>query len=152
MTKAVLDTNVFLRALLNPHSPCGRLLDELTDRYTLVVSPPIVREILEVLHRPKLVAKFPQLAALDMARVIGWFELAEVVVPSTNPPVARDADDDKLLACAKEAGADYLLTEDKDLLVLRAHGDTRICRPAEFIALLDAIEGGGHQCPVPDVG
>ena len=48
------------------------------------------------------------------------------------------------IRCAHEAGADYLVTEDKDLLVLRADGDTRICRPAEFIAPLDAIEACGH--------
>lgn len=139
MIKAVLDTNVFLRALINPNSQCGRLFDELADRYTLVLSPPIVREILEVLHRPKILAKFPHLANLDMAQVIGWFEQAHVVVPEDILPVSRDADDDMFLACAHEAAADYLVSEDKDLLVLESYQGTRICRPAEFVAVLDAI-------------
>ena len=39
MIRAVLDTNVFLRALINPHSRCGRLLDEFADDYELVLSP-----------------------------------------------------------------------------------------------------------------
>jgi len=54
------------------------------------------------------------------------------------PAVSRDPQDDKFLACVRSAGADYLVTEDKDLLVLEEYEGTRICQPAEFIALLEA--------------
>jgi putative PIN family toxin of toxin-antitoxin system len=150
MIKAVLDTNVFLRALINPHSHCGSLFDDLAERYTLVLSPPIVREVLEVLHRPKILAKFPHLADLDMGRVIGWFEQAQVVEPAEIVPVSRDPDDDVFLATARAAGADYLVTEDKDLLVLGDYEGARICQPAEFIALLEAI--GARQDDVDEAG
>jgi len=138
MIRAVFDTNVFLRALINPHSRCGRLLDELADDYELVLSPTIVREVLEVLHRPRLRAKFPQIAQLDIARIIALFEQAQVVEPQDVPPLSRDPQDDKFLACARAAGAEYLVTEDKDLLVLETCEGTQICQPAEFIALLEA--------------
>ena len=115
MVKAVLDTNVFLRALINPHSRCGRLLGEFSREYELVLSPAIVREVLEVLHRPRLRAKFPAIAQLDVARVIALFEQALVVEPDEVPPVSRDPDDDKFLACARAAEAEYLVTEDKDI-------------------------------------
>jgi putative PIN family toxin of toxin-antitoxin system len=138
MIKAVLDTNVFLRALINPHSRCGQLLDEFADDYELVLSPAIVREVLEVLHRPRLRAKFPHIAQLDIARIIGLFEQAQVVEPQDVPSVSRDPQDDKFLACVRSAEADYLVTEDKDLLVLEEYEGTRICQPAEFIALLEA--------------
>jgi len=138
MIRAVFDTNVFLRALINPHSPYGRLLDEFTDDYELVLSPAIIREVLEVLHRPRLRAKFPQIAQLDMARIIALFEQAHVVELRDVPPVSRDPQDDKFLACARAAGAEYLVTEDKDLLVLGEYEGTRICQPAEFTALLEA--------------
>lgn len=136
--RAVFDTNVFLRALINPHSPCSRLLDEFADDYELVLSPAIVREVLEVLHRPRLRAKFPQIAQLDIARIIALFEQARVVEPHKVPSISRDPHDDKFLACARSAGAEYLVTEDKDLLVLEEYGDIRICQPAEFVALLEA--------------
>jgi len=61
MIKAVFNTDVFLGALTNLHSRCGRLLDEFTDDYELVLSSAIFREVLEVLHRPRLRAKFPTL-------------------------------------------------------------------------------------------
>jgi len=138
MIRAVLDTNVFLRVLINPHSRCGRLLDEFAGGYELVVSPAIVREVLEVLHRPRLRAKFPQITQLDIARIIALFEQAQVVDPRDVPPVCRDPDDDKFLACARSAGAGYLVTEDKDLLMLEEYEGARTCQPTEFIALLEA--------------
>jgi putative PIN family toxin of toxin-antitoxin system len=143
MIRAVFDTNVFLRALINPYSRCGRLLDEFVDDYELVLSPAIIREVLEVLHRPRLRAKFPSITQLDVARIISLCEQARVVEPPSVPPVARDPADDKFLACARSAGADFLVTEDKDLLILEAHAGTRICQPAEFMELLSArrVEG-----------
>lgn len=144
MIKAVFDTNVFLRALINPHSRCGRLLDEFASDYELVLSPAIIREVLEVLHRPRLRAKFPQIAQLDVARIIALFEQAQVVEPLEMPAVSRDPEDDKFLACARSAGAEYLVTEDKDLLVLEVYEGARICQPAEFIAMLEAGNRGGE--------
>jgi putative PIN family toxin of toxin-antitoxin system len=142
--RAVFDTNVFLRALINPHSRCGRLLGEFAADYELVFSPAIVREVLEVLHRPRLRAKFPQITQLDVTRIIALFEQAVVVEPRDVPAVSRDPDDDKFLACARAAGAAYLVTEDKDLLVLENYEGVRICQPAEFIALLEARKAQGE--------
>ena len=136
MIKAIFDTNVSLRALINPNSRCGRLLDEFVDDYELILSPAIIREVLEVLHRPRLRARLPQITQLDIARIITLFEKARVVEPHDVPSVSRDPADDKFLACAKVAEAEYLVTEDKDLLVLEAYDGTRICQPVEFIELL----------------
>ncbi|MDH4137414.1 MAG: putative toxin-antitoxin system toxin component, PIN family [Anaerolineae bacterium] len=152
MIRAVLDTNVFLRALINPHSRCGRLLDEFADDYALVLSPAIVREVLEVLHQPRLRAKFPQIAQLDMARIIGLFEQAQVVEPQNVTLLSRDPQDDKILACARSAGAEYLVTEDKDLLVLEEYEGTKICQPAEFIALLEARRAQKEKVGGQDYG
>ena len=97
LPRAVFDTNIFLRALINPHSRCGRLLDEFADDYELILSPAIIREILEVLHQPRLRAKFPQITQLDVARIISLFEGARVVEPQEVPSVSRDPGDDKYL-------------------------------------------------------
>jgi predicted nucleic acid-binding protein len=71
-----------------------------------------------------------------MVPVITLFEQAMVVEPREVPSVSRDPEDDKFLACAEMAGAEYLVTEDRDLLVLEVHAGCRICQPAEFIELL----------------
>ena len=49
---------------------------------------------------------------------------------------SRDPTDDKFLAAAVEANADYLVTGDKDLLTLRTYRDVRIVTPAVFRRLL----------------
>jgi predicted nucleic acid-binding protein len=49
----------------------------------------------------------------------------------------RDVTDTKLLALADEAGADYLVTNDRrHLLRLRQDGKTRIVTPARFLGEL----------------
>jgi putative PIN family toxin of toxin-antitoxin system len=138
MIKAVFDTNIFLRALINPHSRCGRLLAEFGDDYELVLSPAIIREVLEVLHRPKLRAKLPQISQLDVAALIALFEQAHVVEPPDLSAISRDPTDDKFLACAHTARAQFLVTEDKDLLVLETYESIQICQPAEFLAFLES--------------
>lgn len=52
--RAVIDTVVFVRALITPRSRSGRILFQLVDQYTMVLSPQIVEEILDVLYRPGL--------------------------------------------------------------------------------------------------
>jgi putative PIN family toxin of toxin-antitoxin system len=116
----VIESNVFLRALINPYSRCGRLLDEFVDDYELVLSPAIIRKVLEVLHRPRLRAKFLQITKLDIMHIIALFEQARVVEPQDVPSVSRDPADDKFLACTQLARAEYLVTEDKGLLVFRS--------------------------------
>ena len=144
-TDCVIESNMFLRALINPHSRCGRLLDDFVDDYELVLSPAIIREVLEVLHRPRLRDKLPQITQLDIARIIALFEGARVVEPQDVPSVSRDPADDKFLACAKAAEAEYLVTEDKDLLVLEVYEGSRICQPAEFIKLLSALRAQANE-------
>jgi len=92
-----------------------------------------------VLHRPRLRAKSPHITQLDIARVIALFEQATVVEPKDVPSVSRDPAENKFLACAKVAEAEYLVTEDKDLLVLEVYEGSRICQPAEFIDLLSGL-------------
>ncbi len=51
--RAVLDTNIFVSGLINPKGPPAALLKALRSRrFTLVSSPPINEEMIEVLNRP----------------------------------------------------------------------------------------------------
>ena len=61
MIKAVFDTVVFVRSLINPYGRWGELVFSYHDRYQLVVSKELVEEYLEVLHRPELTGKFKTL-------------------------------------------------------------------------------------------
>jgi putative PIN family toxin of toxin-antitoxin system len=111
-------------------------------RYVLVVSPPVIAEILDVLHRPELTRRFRQLAGVDLARIIEILDSAEAVELDEIPAISRDSNDDKVLATAAASEADYLVTQDNDLLVLGAHGRTKIATAAAFISILEATDGG----------
>jgi uncharacterized protein len=60
--------------------------------------------------------------------------------------VVRDPNDDMIVACALAAGADYIVTRDKDLLSLGEHEGIRIVTPRQFLDLLER-SGAGWQAP-----
>jgi putative PIN family toxin of toxin-antitoxin system len=137
MLRAVFDTVVFVRALINPFGIWGRLIFQHGHAYSLIISPPVVEEILEVLHRPELTRRFRSLTGLDLAQVIEILDQAEVVEIQDIPAVSRDPKDDKVLATALAGRADYLVTEDNDLLVLGAHHGIPIVTASQFLASVE---------------
>lgn len=139
MRRVVFDTVVFVRALINPRSHWGRLLFENSLQYRLFVSQQILIEILEVLQRPKMTAKFHTLFDRDIKRVLQIISQAEVVEISDIPKVSRDVKDDKFLATAKAANADYLISADRDLLDLKEYQGIKIITAEDF---LNTIEQG----------
>lgn len=138
--RVVFDTVVFVRALINPANACGRLLSEFSERYTLVVSKPTAQELLEVLHRPELRRKYRRLAALDTRRVVDLLAQAEAVEIEEVPRVVRDVKDDIFVATALAGRADYLVSEDNDLLALRDGAGVPIVNVREFLRILEKGE------------
>lgn len=138
MLSAVFDTVVFVRALINPRSVCGQVVTyAMTNRYRLILSRPIVVEIVEVLQRPEITRRFRRLESLDADRVLDILSRAEIVEPIELPAVSRDPNDDTFVATARAAKADYLVTQDQDLLVLGAYEGTRVVTCTEFLRRLE---------------
>lgn len=136
MLRVVVDPNVFISAVINPLGPPGRLVDSARrGQYVLVASPLLLAEVEEVLGRDRLRRRLPPGA--------GWRFLTELRalverVPDAGHPLAhgtRDPDDDYLLALAKEAGVDCLVTGDADLTDL-VDSSPPVCSPAAFLARL----------------
>jgi uncharacterized protein len=134
----VFDTVVFVRCLINPFGLWGKLVFDHARDYRPVLSRPVIEEILEVLARPELTTKFRAVAGLDLRSVLDLLIQAETVELGAIPAMSRDPKDDKFLATAVAAAADYLVTEDQDLLVLKEHGGTKIVTAVTFLRLLEA--------------
>ena len=114
--RVVLDTIVYVRALLNPKGRRGRLVFDTAQQHVVVVSPDIVREVIEVLYRPELREKLPRLEfSARLEAILSILEGVEVVEPKDCPLVCRDPDD-KFFWCAVAASADYIISEDRDIL------------------------------------
>lgn len=140
MPKAVFDSVIFVRAILNPHSFSGRLLFEYLRMYRLFLSAPLVEEILEVIGREEIIKRF-HVKQHDykqaVVRLLKSMERAEIVEIYEIPQVSRDVKDDKFLATAKACGADYVVSEDNDLLYLKEHKGIKIITAEGFLQILE---------------
>ncbi len=138
--RALLDTNVFISYLLTPqHAGSVKAIFEALGRnqFTLLLPDEVVDEILDVIaNRPHLIGRVGSnklMTFLELLRAV-----AEVTprIEQTIPAIARDVKDDYLLAYAVVGQADYLVTGDKDLLVLGEVAEVKIISTVAFSAIL----------------
>lgn len=137
----VFDTQIFLRALINPNSACGRLFSTWRAEYTLFIAPGIRSEIHDVLTRAKVRKKFPHITdgqTTAFLRLIDTIAVNVALSPDDIEPICRDPKDDVFLACAKVAKASYLVSEDNDLLVLHQHHTVQIVKVGLFLTILES--------------
>jgi putative PIN family toxin of toxin-antitoxin system len=137
MTRAVLDTMVFLRALMNRRGPWGHLFFDLRGTYVAVLSPDIVAEIIEVLNRSSLSQRLPAYGDLDWEELLDIISNAEIVQPQSRLNVCRDEADNKFFECAVEGQADYIVSEDRDILDVGEFRGVRAVPAAQFIRILE---------------
>lgn len=138
MIRAVLDTNVYVAALLSRHGNPARIMRALSDgAFDAVVCPSLMSEFEGVLARPKLAKR---VSASDALPYLMWIERVAVLEgdPSDTPAVSPDPGDDFILALAQEAGAQVIVSGDQHLLGLE-NTDVRVLSPAAFAALLDSL-------------
>lgn len=117
VVRAVLDTNIFLRALIRKGNISHKIFQIWQqDKFLLITSEDILNEISEVLQRPFLIEKF----GYEKNRVDQLIDLirqkAIFVRPAFSLKLCRDEHDDKFIDCAILGRAKYLVSEDKDIL------------------------------------
>lgn len=137
MLRAIIDTNVFIRYLIRPSFAVKNLIEAfwLTGVIQIVVAPELIEELTDVLQRKSI----QRLVYADEGQALldALMQQAEVLPAIGNTPVyTRDAKDDKFVACAIAGQADFLVTFDEDLLVLRQVGVTRVVTPQQLLAEL----------------
>jgi predicted nucleic acid-binding protein len=106
------------------------------ERFTMVTSYHLVEELIEVLGRPRISAKY----AIDTSRLAGLLEvlmLADVVpgIPGRRL-VQSDPDDDWVVAPALEARVDAIVSEDWDLLGIGDIEGVPVLSAADFLEAL----------------
>jgi putative PIN family toxin of toxin-antitoxin system len=127
--KAVFDTNVLIAAFLT-EGICAKLLIRARRRdFDLILCDGILKEFKRVLKK-----KFTASPRETPEVLVILSEAAQDVLEQTDSitPVCRDSDDDLILACARDAVADYVVTGDEDLLVLKNYKGVSIINPREF--------------------
>ena len=125
--RVVFDTNVLISALVYGGLPRDLLTRVFRGELTLITSVVLMDELEEV-----LIVRFAHDAPLARTVRAEIELLAEVVDVSAVERVARDVDDDAVLAAAIAGEASAIVTGDRDLLVLVEHHGIRIVTPREF--------------------
>ena len=139
--RVVLDTNLLVSYLLTHRPPIATLIDQvlIRDDFELVTAPELLAELDRVLAYPKLQQYY---AVEDRTRFVALvMALSEVVeLPETIPRICRDADDDRVIACAVVGQADVIVSGDQDLLALERVGAIPIVTAARFLAMLNSLD------------
>jgi putative PIN family toxin of toxin-antitoxin system len=129
MTRVVLDTNVYISALMFGGLP-GSLLDLAFLRaFTLIISPALLDELDE-----KLRAKFemsPEDAAFLRAKLQNVAQVVEP--PETLSVIAEDPDDNRVLECAVKGEAAVIVSGDRHLLKLANYQGIAIVSVRQFL-------------------
>jgi len=91
----------------------------------------MLEEVEGVASRPYFRKYFPVEEAVEILAIVKRNGTLVKVKPPYDR-ICRDPKDDYLLALAKKGQADFLITGDEDLLVLKKYGKARILKPAAF--------------------
>jgi putative PIN family toxin of toxin-antitoxin system len=132
--RVILDTNWYISATINKRS--RRLLYQLLTNKNIFIlfSDEIFKEYGLVITRNKLknivsaqqVTRFMNLTISKITNI-------EI---KSNLTGSRDPKDNFLLSLSHDANADYLVTGDRDLLVLKETGSTKIILMGDFLAII----------------
>ena len=129
--RVVVDTNIWISFLI------GRRLSNLMKLLTradvqLIFSEELLNELHIVSKRPKFLKYFPSTVQSD--RLIDFLRsIGELIsLPNVIPNRCRDAKDDYLLELAIRSDADFLITGDDDLLVIKRIEQCYIVTIKEF--------------------
>ncbi|MGH2617460.1 MAG: putative toxin-antitoxin system toxin component, PIN family, partial [Thermomicrobiales bacterium] len=131
---------VLVRSVINPIGWCGIVVLERRNRFQPVVSPAIVTEYLTVLQRPVIVRKYGRPTPEVLRSVLDLVGSGIMVRPTEVPLVCRDPNDDKFLAAAVTGNAEYIISEDRDLLDLGRYEGIVILSARAFLGILDQEE------------
>ena len=134
MIRIVLDTNIFISALLQPNGLPAHILTVALagERIRLYISAEIYSEYEEVIRRPRF--RRSELEIADALRAIR--EQALWLKPSQEVRACSDPDDDMFLECAQTAKAHFLVTGNLKHFPPN-WADTKIVTARQFADALD---------------
>ena len=137
MMRAVLDTNALLSGLLSPLGTPAQIIHRWQQGdFLLLTSPALLAELRRVLHYPRIAERLGW-SDEEHAQFVRSFETLALVTPGKLrlPGVTRDSQDDPVVACAVKGEAGFIVSGDRDLLVLGVYRGVRMVTPREFLSL-----------------
>jgi putative PIN family toxin of toxin-antitoxin system len=125
--KVVFDSNVIVAAFAT-HGVCHELFEYCLRNTIILCSDFISDEVERILvHKIKLPAKKASEIIQYLKSHAQWVDPEHEIVENL-----RDPNDQMVISTALTGGADYLITGDKDLLILKKIKKTVILSPRDF--------------------
>jgi putative PIN family toxin of toxin-antitoxin system len=135
MVRAVFDTNVLISSLIRSGKP--RLLwnKVIKGEIELIISREILSEFNNVARRPKL-RRYVSLKRLRRFNLV-LIRRAEIIEVRTHlPQITEDPDDNVIVETALDGRADYIVSGDKHLLILKEFRGIKIVNVEEMLGIL----------------
>lgn len=139
--KIILDTSVLISIFISTKESYAKEILQLVfeNKALLVISKHTLEEFKDILSRNKI-KKFLGKNITQALEFFEWYKkngkLVEIntnIEKSTFTNKLRDIDDHIFLDLAIDSEADFLISLDKDLLILKQIQETKILKPKEFI-------------------
>jgi putative PIN family toxin of toxin-antitoxin system len=138
MLKVVLDANVFVSAVLKPHSDLAKIFELVKeDRIKLILSEGILSEIRAVFLYPKIRKRHGR-SPKGVEEFLNTASQASLLVQGKidSDEMSEDPADNKYLSAALEAKANFIISGDHHLKRLKVFEGIRILDPSAFLALM----------------
>lgn len=134
----VVDTNILISATFWLGSSSKVIREAENHKITIVISPQIIEEYAEVLCSKEIQAKIKK-KNLEMKqtiqKIIEITEITDIKTKITH--IKDDPDDDKILECAIDGKADYIVSKDKHLLNIGKFRGIKIITPEDALKIID---------------
>jgi putative PIN family toxin of toxin-antitoxin system len=132
--KVIIDCNVWISFLLGFQKEF--MYEVLTDNHIDVyVCPQLIHEIRDVASRAKIQSRIGKDDLEQLFRLIKAYCINTNIIQQAIVSI-RDSKDLYLLSLAETLEASYIISGDKDLLVLQEYKNVRIVSPAQFKLIL----------------
>lgn len=132
---AVIDTNVFMAALLNPSGAPAKIRRRWRQRqFETLISEAVLEEYADVLtHAPAIALSDAQFLIDEIEALSHRIEISGAV------QVCKDRDDDMFLETALAGGADFLVTKNLKHFPHKSYESVHIVNVATFLKELEKI-------------
>ena len=130
-TVIVIDSNVWISALIFGGNPEKILKLFIDNKAEVVMSEEIITELRRI-----IINKFPLFVnSLNLLEASLRKDTVFVQLGSITIDASRDVDDNRIIETAYIGKAQYIISGDKDLLVLKKYEDIKILNPSEFLKI-----------------
>ena len=148
--RVVLDTNTLISGMIvEKGSPAAVLRAWKSNVLVMVSCQSLIEEFVRVARRPHLQVAYrltddriEEMAQLIRAKAFLTSELYEVDV------IKDDPDDNVVISCALEGGAQYIVSGDPHLISLKEYQGIRMINAGDFLGVIgegEARKGGGKS-------